>query len=632
MKLRHIFLFAFAAILLAACNQTLAADVTPPPDYVPPTPVPTLGPLYPEQAPDIENGKAIYAEKCAACHGDTGLGNGPQSADLPVSVIPIGLPEFADQATPSEWYTVVTQGRIERFMPPFVSLTDQERWDVVSYALMLQTTPEQIELGKTLFEENCPSCEPAFANLEMMSALSKAEIIQLMREGGEGGFPAFGSNFSDDEAFAVAAYIRTLGFAAPAAPVAVEATETPASTEAATTPAAESTPADGTPQAEVTPEATEAASASAITGTIDNRSGKELPAGLKVTLRGFDHGSDPSAGPTEILNLQSDINPDGTYAFEADLLENQIYLAEITVDGISYKTEFAVVPAGATELVLSPIVLYNTTDDFNILTAEEVQIFFDFASEQPLVYSVYFFNNSSEEALVVPVKEGEAIPFAPFPAGATGMGYEATDGSAPFLPTEDNSNFIMPPSETPYGLIAFASIANSNDVELSFPFTLPVNSVTIFLPEGMEAEGATLTDAGVQNLQGTNFHVYNAAPIANGGTLDFTVTGKPTTTTESPDITQNQTVLIGIGAFGVTLILAGIFLYWRDRNKKEEEDDEDINEESDDEDEDDETYEDTESLMDAVIALDDLHRAGKINDEAYKKRRAELMNALKRKG
>ncbi|HNB37481.1 MAG TPA: hypothetical protein PK414_14745, partial [Anaerolineales bacterium] len=98
MKLRHLLLLAIGTILLAACNMTLAADVTPPPGYVPPTPVPTLGPLYPNSAPNIENGKVIFADKCAPCHGDTGLGNGPQSKDLPVSVIPIGLPEFAREA------------------------------------------------------------------------------------------------------------------------------------------------------------------------------------------------------------------------------------------------------------------------------------------------------------------------------------------------------------------------------------------------------------------------------------------------------------------------------------------------------------------------------------------------------
>ena len=632
MKLRHIFLLAIGTLLLAACNQTLAADVTPPPGYVPPTAAPTLGPLYPEQAPDPENGKVIYAEKCAACHGETGLGDGPQSKDLPVSVIPIGLPEFANEATPSTWYAVVTQGRLDRFMPPFASLNDQERWDVVAYALTLHTTNEQLELGKTLFEENCADCGEAFTNLQMMSALSEDDLVKFIREG-NGNFPAFGSGFSDEEAYAVAAYIRTMTFAAPSAPVAAAATETLVATEAAVTPAegtpsAEGTATDGTPQAEVTPDpqgtATEvAAIPSMVKGQIDNRTGADLPAGLKITLRGFDHGADPNAGPTEFLNVQGEVNPDGSYAFEAELVESQIYLTEVEIGGMSYQSEFAVVPAGASELVLEPIVVYPTTEDLSVLKVEELQVFFDLASEEAQIFAVYFVTNTSEKTVLVPMSDGQNIPFISFPEGATGLGFETTDNSAPFVSTANG--FAMPPSEEPYGLIAFASIPKAKEISIKQTALLPINSISLFLPEGVEAQGTTLTDNGVQNLQGANFHVYNAAAVEKDGALEFTLSGEPTTVTESPDITQNQYVLIGVGAFGLTLILAGVWMYLRDRNKNEEDDEEGDDEEDD-------QFDDTESVMDAIIALDDLHRAGKINDEAYKKRRDELTEALKRKG
>ena len=122
------------ATLLSACNFTLAEDVTPPPGYIPPTPLPTLV-LYPEHAPSIENGEAIYAVKCAACHGETGLGDGPQGIQLGVTVPAFALPEIARPLSPAQMYTTVTRGVIERFMPPFASLNDQERWDVVAYVM-----------------------------------------------------------------------------------------------------------------------------------------------------------------------------------------------------------------------------------------------------------------------------------------------------------------------------------------------------------------------------------------------------------------------------------------------------------------------------------------------------------------
>ena len=65
-------------------------------------------------------------------------------------------------------------------------------------------------------------------------------------------------------------------------------------------------------------------------------------------------------------------------------------------------------------------------------------------------------------------------------------------------------------------------------------------------------------------------------------------------------------------------------MYLRDRNKEEEFEGDEEEEENE--------YDDAESVMDAIIALDDLHRSGKMSDEAYKNRREELKNALKRKG
>jgi hypothetical protein len=66
-------------------------------------------------------------------------------------------------------------------------------------------------------------------------------------------------------------------------------------------------------------------------------------------------------------------------------------------------------------------------------------------------------------------------------------------------------------------------------------------------------------------------------------------------------------------------------MFMRDRKHTD-----DIDEDEEEDKEEDE-FDDTESIMDAIIALDDLHRAGKLSDEAYQQRRDELKNALKRK-
>src|SRR5690606_14889645 len=143
----------------------------------------------------------------AACHGETGLGDGEQGIQLNVKVPALGLPEIARPASPARWYTVVTQGNIERFMPPFASLNDQERWDVVAYVMTLHFSDEEIIRGEQLFEENCAGCPIAFfQDQKTMSALSDIELAGIVRLGNNQ-VPAFGVNFSEEDIWATVAYL-----------------------------------------------------------------------------------------------------------------------------------------------------------------------------------------------------------------------------------------------------------------------------------------------------------------------------------------------------------------------------------------------------------------------------------------
>src|SRR6266540_2671529 len=633
MNLRHAIILAITTILLAACNFTLAADVTPPPGYVPPTPMPTLGPLSPPSAPDIQNGAAIYAEKCAPCHGVTGLGDGEQGKQLPVTVAAFALPETGRKATPAQWFTTVTQGNIDRFMPPFVSLSEQARWDVISYALTLHTTNEEIEKGKNLFEANCADCTDKFKDQEKMASLSETDLVNMIKKG-DSDIPAFGSNLSDDDAYAVAAYIRTLTFTTPAVaetiqttpttvPVApsLEATsETPISAETGT-PSAEATA-----QVEVATEATTIAGIGTVSGTIDNQTGAALPSDLKVTLRGFDHGADANAGPQEVLTLEGTVDADGVYKFEnVEMPKNRIFIAEVIQDGIAYQSDFVAVDEDTTELTLPNIILRGTTDDYTTLSIDNVNIHFNFTDANTVqVFIVYSMRNTSDKTLIVKLENNNNdIPFIKAPANSQGLGFQATQNSAPFLGTKDGNGFAMPPSEQAYGLVAFTDLPRSDKMEFSQKFVLNVDSVQILMPEGVSASGDALNNAGLTpmqdpNGQTVNFQNYSAGSLKANDTLTFTLSGKPEAASTTTDVTQNRTLLIGVGAFGLVLIVAGVWLYLRDRNRVEEK-----AKEEDDE------FEDKDSIIDAIIALDDLHRAGKLNDEAYHRRRDELKAKLK---
>src|SRR5215216_4503280 len=316
MKLRHIVLLILVTIIATACNFSLAEDVTPPPGYVPPTPAPTLV-LVPPQTPNLENGKAIFAEKCAACHGTTGLGDGPQGIQLGVTVPAFGLFEIARPAVLADWFTTVTHGRMDRFMPPFTSLTDQQRWDVVAYAMSLHTTEDQVAKGKQIFETNCADCSTDFfKDQKKMSALSEVDLARIVKQG-SASVPAFGAKLSDDDLWAVTAYLRILAFDTTSALAeAPAATETSVAGESGTplaegTPSTDTTPA-GTEQTAATNEPTTIAKAGfgTVSGTVDNKSGTELASPLKITLVGYEHGSDPNAGPAQVSSQEGTVNPD----------------------------------------------------------------------------------------------------------------------------------------------------------------------------------------------------------------------------------------------------------------------------------------------------------------------------------
>jgi mono/diheme cytochrome c family protein len=615
MKLRTL-LIAIFAILLSACSFSLAEDMTPPPGYIPPTPAPTLGPLFPAQAPSLENGAAIYTEKCAACHGPEGKGDGEQGKQLPVTVAALGLPQIGRTAAPAEWFTTVTRGNMERYMPPFTSLSDQERWDVVAYALSLQTNAEQIAQGQMVFESNCAGCSLDFFKDQAGMAALNADDLVLLLKGGSDKVTALSGNLSDDDLYAAAAYLRTLTFAAPT-PTPEPATPAPTVAAVEVTP---STTESGTPSAETTPAITETAVPStpeAVGGKVNGTVSGANVNGLTITLRGYDHAADAS-GPQETVTLTGVTDANGNFAFEGlEMPENRIYVADALYQGVTYSSSMTTVTAGMSELTLAPFKVYETTNDYSTLVFDQVHFFFDIADGAVQVIGVYTFKNTSESTIVV--QSTTDVPFIKTPPEAQNIGFELSQDSAPLMAAE--GGFALLPSETPYGVVAYYTLPYDKKAEIAQPFGLSATSLLVLVPEGVKVKSDQVTKGDVQTFQGANYDEYLGTDIKSGDTLSLSLSGMPKATGTTPTSTNSQqNLLIGVGALGLVLILAGVWMYLRDRNRPEEE-----VEEVEEEDE----FDTEEEILDAIIALDDLHRAGKLPDEAYQTRRAELKARLK---
>ena len=147
------------------------------------------------------------------------------------------------------------------------------------------------------------------------------------------------------------------------------------------------------------------------------------------------------------------------------------------------------------------------------------------------------------------------------------------------------------------------------------PSLPPRDSVLLLVPEGIKVDGAQLAQEGPQIIQGNNYQEYSAADLKSGETLSFRMSGRPRQNAAA-GLDVQQGWLIGGGVLGLLLILGGAFLYIRDRRLQAVEPRA-------------AEFDSSDEVLDAILALDDLHRAGKIPDDAYQRRRLELKEILR---
>ncbi len=242
---------------------------------------------------------------------------------------------------------------------------------------------------------------------------------------------------------------------------------------------------------------------------------------------------------------------------------------------------------------------------------EQVHVYTDFATQGLVQFiEIYAFTNTSNQTVIIS-NDGVTIPFIKFPEGAQNTGYEPDPNSAQLVTI--GKGVAVPPSSNPYAIIAFFTLPYSGQLEIKQPFGIDAPSVVLLMPEGITVTGDQLASAGAVAIQNNNYQEFSASDFKAGDVLDFTVNGLPKTTASANNVPQM--IFIGAGALGLILIGASIWLYFRSRKSTQEEEEDE--------------FESADEVMDAILALDDLHRAGKINDEAYQRRRAELKEILK---
>jgi mono/diheme cytochrome c family protein len=619
---------AICLFLLSACSIPLTADVTPPPgeDQTPILQIQSTSPsgsIYPLAPPDPANGQAIFNEKCASCHGASGQGDGPRANELPNPVPALGSAEKARQATPAEWFSTVTQGNLDRSMPPFPSLSDSQRWDVVAYALLLSTSNTRINQGQELYQNFCTRCHGEqgkgdgqdasgltksprnLADLAYMADKSAMDMYQLITVGVTPDMPSFNQLLTDDQRWMLVDYLRLLTFSI--SPVAQISEPTPT--------------IETTSQPKPTPLATASImqELGTITGKVINGSGGTTPMGLTVTLHGLDDIE-------QVITRTTTTQADGSFVFKnVEMIEGRVFLTSVDFSQTTYNSDVSVVPPNLSTLYL-PITVYETITDTTVIKVDRLHLFFEMLDENTMrVVELYIMSNTTNKTLVA-AQKGQPVFRYKLPVGSSNLEFQDGVLGERYLETPDGFGDTMPvpPGSGNYQVLFALEMPYNRKLDFVQPVLHPVDAVVVLVPEGdIKIKSDMFRDDGTRNIQGTIYHMFSSGSVEAGQDLRLTAIGHLGGNALAIGMGTRNNLIIGFGVFGLALILAGVWLY---RHTQIQEVD-DV--ESQDLSPTDPTPENIEALMDAIIALDDLYQTGELPEEAYRQRRSELKARLK---
>ncbi|NQV53930.1 MAG: FTR1 family protein [Flavobacteriales bacterium] len=102
-----------------------------------------LVPLAPLKWPNHANGKALFNDLCATCHGAEGKGDGPAGTGLTPSPTKLSDRSIMDGVSPLQAFNTITLGIEGTSMRSFKELSEEEIWDVAFYIMELPYTQEK---------------------------------------------------------------------------------------------------------------------------------------------------------------------------------------------------------------------------------------------------------------------------------------------------------------------------------------------------------------------------------------------------------------------------------------------------------------------------------------------------------
>ena len=563
-SLRKLFCVA-ALIMLGACSG-LGGE----PEIAATAPPASETTAVGDWTPNIDAGARIFQERCTDCHGVSGDGWGELvrtgSVERP--------PDMTDQASvaqksPLDWYDVITNGRIEKLMPPWEdALSDEERWDVTLFSYTRAYDAELLAAGQSLWRESCADCAlpaaipPVFSDREYGAILNRE---------------FFGGALGEEEVGAAAAYARMSS---------LERGPASAQSETAT---------------------------GEIRGQVRHgTAGGSVPAGTKIQLR---YGS-PATGFTV---TETTIDADLRFSL-ADIPLRQDFSYVV---GAVYKERLFSRRLPQLPTKEQTLTIYDETTDALVVEVARVDILVEAVTAEEWGAGLYVsqlvvFRNASDRLYTSgrAFDDGrEAVLLLPFPRGARLL---SDDQGGRFVLIEDMADLpnsvidtlpVAPGADHQIALTYFLPYQDGLDFQQEFSNRLDAE-VTVTLSDSLTLDGnAILTERDSTTADGSRVYA-GQLTLNKEPRLAFRIGGDPFATTSADPQVVTGDVLPGLVVGAAALLGAALVgLGWLNRrrgNKASEID----------------------RLVAELARLDADHDQGQINHDLYHHRRRELKAKL----
>jgi mono/diheme cytochrome c family protein len=627
----------FFAVLLSSCNYSLAGDIKPPPGYTPPVYLPPAATAvaYPLIPPDPAHGETIYSDYCASCHGNLGNGAGKNASNSTTPPAALAQIDVLHNAIPQTWFSIITDGNTNGSMPAFSSkLDDRSRWDVISYLLSLENSPDQMATGGEIFATVCSQChgetgkgdgekaatllvKPTdFTDQRIMSAISNQDMVNVLTNGLGDSMPAFGNMLPENEKWAVITAIRSLSFQPAKEPVISAGTNDNPTGSITLTPQLTTDPS----LIVGTPTATPGVKMVNISGKLTIATGLSIPKNLTVSLRIFDQMKETST-------LETTADDNGGYSFKnVEMPSGRIFIATVDYGGQQFSSQPSMHPGVTIDESQTafdlPIPIYDSTTDKTVVSADRMHVFFDFNSPGIVqVVELFLISNNSSQVLISATPDQGVLDFS-LPVGAANLQFQDSVIGERYLQTVTGFSDTVPvnPGVATHQVLFAFDLPYTKKLALELPIPMKVDLVNVMVPvDGIKLKSEQLSDGGIQDNQGVKFRLFTGTNLSSGSTLNMTLSGNtPASQSTTDSKIKLNPVLFGAGIFLFALSGVGLYFYQKQKSPM-------INQNVPG----DSTTEDKESIMDAIIVLDNLYKEGKLKEDVYNIRREELKNKLK---